>query len=385
MKIAFFVGAFFPKPGGVQIQTHNIANTVIKLGNDIDFFLLNKTDIKKNLYNLVIINKFIISFFYYLDCYFKINLSFFLRIYFKYFLKIDKYDLFHFHFLNHKMIYIIKNLKYFDKKIIVTFHGADIQFSKKINYGFRLNKYYERSLRDVIFKIDFFHAISKSIKKDIIKLGVNKKKIFLLPNTVSLDKIKKFKNLTKNIKKKIYIITVTRFAKTTKGLDLVPKIAETLFKNNINYKWTFVGKNVHKIKHFNNMKLYKKNFQFYENIQKFNEYILPNNDLIKIYKKNHIYVSLSRIEAFGLTLLEALACQLPILSFNTKGVNELVVDDLNGKLVNKFSAVSMAESITKYQINGDYKIHKKNTLKSVLKFDLNKISKLIIKNYQKLI
>ena len=48
MKIGFFVGVFFPQPGGVQIQTHNIANTIIKMGHDIDFFLLNKSDIKKN-------------------------------------------------------------------------------------------------------------------------------------------------------------------------------------------------------------------------------------------------------------------------------------------------------------------------------------------------
>ena len=44
MKIAFFVGIFFPKPGGVQIQTHNIANTLVKMDNEVDLYLLNKSN-----------------------------------------------------------------------------------------------------------------------------------------------------------------------------------------------------------------------------------------------------------------------------------------------------------------------------------------------------
>ena len=28
MKIGYFLGTFFPAPGGVQVQTHNIANTI---------------------------------------------------------------------------------------------------------------------------------------------------------------------------------------------------------------------------------------------------------------------------------------------------------------------------------------------------------------------
>lgn len=50
MKIAYFVGTFFPHPGGVQIQTHNIANSLVKMGNEVDFYLLNKTNLNNNLY-----------------------------------------------------------------------------------------------------------------------------------------------------------------------------------------------------------------------------------------------------------------------------------------------------------------------------------------------
>ena len=30
MKIAFISGVFFPLPGGAQVQTHNLANSLVK-------------------------------------------------------------------------------------------------------------------------------------------------------------------------------------------------------------------------------------------------------------------------------------------------------------------------------------------------------------------
>ena len=382
MKIAFFVGIFFPQPGGVQIQTHNIANTIVKMGHEIDFFLLNKSNVKNNLYKLIIINKFIISFFFYLNYYLKINLSILFKMYLKYILKVEKYDLFHFHFLNHKMLYLIENLKHFEKKIIVTFHGADIQFDKNFNYGFRIDQLYEKLFQSVIFKIDYFFTISESIKKDILNIGINEKQIFSSPNSVSLEKINKFEPRKKNIKDKICLLTVARFAKNTKGLDLIPQIANKLLQNNISYEWSLVGKNIDQIKKFKDMDKHEKNFKFYENIQNFEEEIFPNNKLIKIYKNNHIYISLSRIEAFPITLLEALACGLPVLSFNTKGGNELVVNDWNGKLISEYSASKMADEIISYQKENTYELHRKNTTESVLKYDLKKVATSVVKNYK---
>ena len=61
MKIALFPGVFFPQPGGAQVQTHNLANKLVKLGHQVDVYLLNKTNLKNNLYNIIVINKFFLS------------------------------------------------------------------------------------------------------------------------------------------------------------------------------------------------------------------------------------------------------------------------------------------------------------------------------------
>ena len=184
MKIALIPGVFFPQPGGAQVQTHNLANKLIQMGHKVDILLLNKTNVRNNFYNILIINKFILSLFFYLNEFCKINLSFFLKFYFKKIIKKNNYDVFHFQLLNFKTLFILKILKDLNQKVIVTFQGIDIQIDKNINYGYRLNKSYEKRFLNSINKIDKFFSISENIKKDLLDLGVNINKIIMIPNAV---------------------------------------------------------------------------------------------------------------------------------------------------------------------------------------------------------
>ena len=45
MKIAVVPSTFLPLVGGAEIQTHNTANKLAELGNEVDVFLLEKTKI----------------------------------------------------------------------------------------------------------------------------------------------------------------------------------------------------------------------------------------------------------------------------------------------------------------------------------------------------
>ena len=49
MKIAVIPSTFLPWIGGAEIQTHNTANKMAELGNDVDIYLLekNRTSEKK--------------------------------------------------------------------------------------------------------------------------------------------------------------------------------------------------------------------------------------------------------------------------------------------------------------------------------------------------
>ena len=56
-------------------------------------------------------------------------------------------------------------LKEIETKSCVTFHGADIQIDKKINYGYRLKHKYNQLFLKVIPTIDIYFAISNNIIK----------------------------------------------------------------------------------------------------------------------------------------------------------------------------------------------------------------------------
>ena len=162
MKIAIVPGAFFPDPGGAQVQAHNLANKLCEKSNKADVILFNKTNIKKKKYNIFYLNKYLVNVTYIFHYYLNIDITFILKNYFKKSL-MKKYNIWHFIFLNYKSLLFISILKKLDQKVVVTFQGADIQINKNIMYGNRLDKKYENLLKKNINKIDFLLYIFKYI------------------------------------------------------------------------------------------------------------------------------------------------------------------------------------------------------------------------------
>ena len=387
MKIAIVPGIFFPEPGGAQIQTHNLANKLIEKGEHVDILINKSTNIKNNNYNIKILNNFLLSIIYFFNIYFKINLKYILKLYLNIIIKINKYDIWHFIFLNFKNLILINCLKELDQKIIVTFQGADIQIDKNINYGYRLNENYDYNLKKTIKNIDLFISISKNIKNDIIDLEVPKNKIILIPNSVEIKKIQEIKkNFLKKKTNYLRLITVARFAEKKKGFDLVEIFARKLISQQIKFNWTFVGKNIHNIKKNVYVKNNQQFFNFIDNIENIEETYYPHTDLIKLYLDSDLYVNLARIESFGITFVESLACDLPIISFKKKGVEEVVIDKKNGYLSTNDNIDYLIEKIKELQ-NDKFKLNelKKNCVNSIIQFDTNLIADLTIKSYENLI
>ena len=127
-----------------------------------------------------------------------------------------------------------------------------------------------------------------------------------------------------------------------------------------------------KDKFFNEKGIY---FNLIENIQNVNEDYFPNSKLIRLYKSSDLYLNLSRIESFGITIIEALASEIPVITFDTKGGNELVINNFNGVIVKKNNVMEFVEAIKKFDDLDFYNRIKVNTIKSILNYDLNKVTK----------
>jgi glycosyltransferase involved in cell wall biosynthesis len=380
MKIAIIAGTFFPHKGGVQVEIHNLANKLVERGNKVDVFVFKKVNLANNLYNVIKLNYFYLSFLYIIKYFLNFNLKPILHL-FKF---IDlNYEVYHFSFINFKSLILIEYLKIFKKKILVTFHGADIQVNKKINYGFRINVKFNIYLLKIIKKIDGFQCISQLIYKDLIKLDINKRKITKIPNSIYLKKFIS-KNKIHNSNKCLRLITVGRYAKYKKGYDLIPALGKKLFSSKINFKWKIIGQNSDFIYQNEFISKNKKHFIALPNINNNNEKYYPPKKLIRQYLNSHLYVNLARIESFGLTFVEALASKTAIISLGSTGINKILMNKKIGFFVKNINQI--VKILKKIQANEKilYKIQK-NTRQSVRAFDLDKNIKKIISFYTKFI
>ncbi len=378
MKIGYIPATFLPWVGGAEIQAHNMANKSQELKNSVDVFLLNNEKINNRKYHIKRLNKFLINIVFILKYYFSIDFSYLIQLSFKKFIK-NNYSIWHFHSVNYKTLLYIKPLKNLNQKICITFQGADIQKFKNINYGYRFDSKYEKLLIKTLGIVDKVFVISNDVKKELLKLGY-KGEIINIPNTVDIKKIENIEiKKIKKTKKCLRLITVARYYEAKKGLDLIEKISKVFIKKKMNFKWTLVGRDSDKLLKKNFIKKNIKYFKIIPQINNNTETYFPSSKLIKIYKENDLYVNLARIESFGITIIEAIASGLPVFTFDTKGANEIVKNNINGFILKNYNPKDMAFFIIK-KFKQKY-FYKKLKNKSVKKYDLEKNTKIMIKKY----
>jgi glycosyltransferase involved in cell wall biosynthesis len=60
---------------------------------------------------------------------------------------------------------------------------------------------------------------------------------------------------------------------------------------------------------------------------------VPHNDVPSYYKKMDIFCNLSEYESFGVSIIEAMACGATVISTQTDGAKEIILNDVNGILI----------------------------------------------------
>ena len=114
----------------------------------------------------------------------------------------------------------------------------------------------------------------------------------------------------------------------------------------------------------------KRNFKILENISSNQELYFPNVKIINEYKNSDFYINLSRIESFGITFIEAIASNIPIITFDLKGANEIVKNNLNGIVIKDMKIETMFKKIVQFKKNK--KNFRKKILISAKSYDLEK-------------
>ena len=156
---------------------------------------------------------------------------------------------------------------------------------------------------------------SSKLKNNIINLFPNSKnKISIIPNPVDEEIFIQKKDKINDV---FSIICVALF-RQEKRLDLLIKTFKKLIDTGINAKLTLVGDGPLKYKLLNLIN--KLSLSPYINVKGY----LSQDLLVKELHKNDVLVSASEVETFGITLIEAQSCGLPIIATNCGGPSDII-------------------------------------------------------------
>lgn len=256
---------------------------------------------------------------------------------------IINYNYFFIHFITYKLIKIIKEFKKIN--FCIWIHGIEAQKWNWYNFDLFLKPvwFFKHVIYNIIqlyflkqfvlsneknLKIIFNSRWMKKVYMNDLGIKKIKNKFKIIPNPVDETFFKKFKR-AKN--KNLNVLIIKNFSSYKYAGDvtinhLIELSKFKIFKNlNITLmgKGKILDKKISLLKKFNNLKI----------INKF----MDNKKLFKYHQTNDIFLYLTRMDAQSVTLSEALASGLVVISSNNTAIPEFINHNKNGFLINNFN------------------------------------------------
>jgi len=254
---------------------------------------------------------------------------------------------------------------------IVSLRGSDVP---RFNMRFSLQYIFLKPfIKKVWSEAKSVVANSQGLRKLALKTNPNQK-IEVIYNGVDTQK---FRLAPKKNKDKIKILSVARLIER-KGLDYLIEAIPSIIENQNNVEILIVGEgNLHR-------ELQRKCSKL--NIQKYVKFLggVNNDDLPPIYSDSDIFVLPSLNEGMSLTILEAMASGLPIITTDTGGSKELI--DKNGIIVPMMDSKGISDATMRLILNETlrYEMSKKSRRKAE-KMSWGKVAKDYFGLYSKIL
>lgn len=243
------------------------------------------------------------------------------------------------------------------KHIIYTIHLPVLSlYIPKPSFLFK--KIYAKALGIVV--------VSNEIKT-LVKEKYSLENVELIYNAIDIHKIKKLKNEVIS-EEDNFILVVGRMDDDIKQIDkLISIYSETnLKKNKIKLFIMGEGSLLENIK----------TNAYMQNLGDDVRFLSFQENPYKYMSKAKFLVLCSKIEGFPYVILEALACDTPVISFDCKtGPSEMIKNEFNGLLVEDQNFLELINAINKLVTDSNlYGCCKRNALKSVEKYDISVIA-----------
>jgi glycosyltransferase involved in cell wall biosynthesis len=182
-----------------------------------------------------------------------------------------------------------------------------------------------------------FLGISKAICDEYLSCAVDPKKIVKIPNGIDTSKFQPVdQNEKKNLRQKLKLPSNLIFSYSGKlnkgkGLELLLRVWKSIILKRHDAHLLLVGSGDHQfLSCEHELKSYVKENQMQNNVT-FTGFVENVQDYLKA---SDFFVFPSENEALGLSLLEALSCELPVITTKTGGILDIIDNEKNGLLVN---------------------------------------------------
>ncbi|MEZ4915917.1 MAG: N-acetyl-alpha-D-glucosaminyl L-malate synthase BshA [Chitinophagales bacterium] len=280
--------------------------------------------------------------------------------------KYQQLDLLHVHYAipHASAAYIAKQIlkeKGVNIPVITTLHGTDITLVGKAPA-------YRSVVAFSINQSDGITTVSESLKNDTYKNFEIKKDIRVIPNFIDFDRFTKldkahFKKAIAPNEERVLIHT-SNFRKVKRVEDTI-KIFEKVVKK-MPAKLLLVGDGPERA--------YAEQLARDLKVEKDVLFLGKQDAVEELLAIADLYLMPSESESFGLAALEAMACEVPVVSSNTGGIPEINIQGETGFLSDVGNIEEMANNAIKILIDCDTLLeYKQRAVAHARKFDIKNI------------
>jgi N-acetyl-alpha-D-glucosaminyl L-malate synthase BshA len=218
-----------------------------------------------------------------------------------------------------------------DIPFITTLHGTDITLVGR-------ESTYAPVVTFSINESDAITAVSDSLKADTLESFDIEKEIHVIPNFVD---VKRFHNTDKNHFKKMLapegeriLVHVSNFRSVKRVPDVIKIFAEV--KKHVPAKLLMIGDGPER----QNTEELARSMGLYSDIR----FLGKQEQISEILSITDLFILPSATESFGLSALEAMACNVPVISTNAGGLPEINVQGKTGFLSDVGDIEDMAKN-----------------------------------------
>lgn len=254
--------------------------------------------------------------------------------------------------------------------VVTTLHGTDITLVGK-------DPSYAPVVTFSINESDGVTAVSDSLRQQTYDTFGVKKEIDVIPNFIDLERFKKQKKdhfktaICPNGEK--LIVHTSNFRKVKRIDDVIKVFAQV--RKQIEAKLLLVGEGPER----RPMEDLVKELGLSEDVR-----FLGEIDVIEeVLSVADLFMMPSETESFGLAALEAMACEVPVISSNAGGLVELNVNGVSGFMSNVGDVEDMAKNALIILDDNNLPTFKENALKRAKEFELSNILPLYEEVYHK--